>query len=160
MSSDASSKTSSFMSHYPSEQRGSFEFQRELMEISRTYRHPISPSAIISEVVVANIAGIESTRSTDSSFQLFLAPSSSNEKYTKEAQIEIEKLVRKGKKKAFSSFRGPLNIQDPILIESESPLDSLDEVIRITNDADHEYIPDPSPKPYVPTPQPKLEGII
>lgn len=74
MSSDARSKTSSPMSHFPHEQRDSTKFQRELTEISSSVRHPISLSTITSEEASVNITRIESTRCSDNFYQLFLDP--------------------------------------------------------------------------------------
>ncbi|KAK1399117.1 hypothetical protein POM88_008980 [Heracleum sosnowskyi] len=105
---------------------------------------------------------------------------------TAEAKEEIQKLLRKGKK-MFPTPGGPSSVQDPINLESDSPRSGshrmeggadneinsdddnyeepdfadgdLDEVGRKIIVTDYTYIPEPSPNPYQPTPQPELEGM-
>ncbi|KAK1379242.1 hypothetical protein POM88_025986 [Heracleum sosnowskyi] len=106
---------------------------------------------------------------------------------TVEAEEEIRKLLRKGKR-AFPAPGGPSSVQDPIDLESESLTRSgshrmeggagnennsdndnyeepdftdgdLDEVGREIIVTDYTYIPEPSPDPYQPTPQPEQEGM-
>ncbi|KAK1384679.1 hypothetical protein POM88_022414 [Heracleum sosnowskyi] len=68
----------------PPELLGSAKFQRELKEISGSSKHPLSPSTIISKEAVANIARVEATRSSDSSFQFFLDHQWSRKDFTRE----------------------------------------------------------------------------
>lgn len=77
-----SSHVSSPLSHFPPEQRGSLEFQRELNEISGTSRHPIDPNTAISGEAAANIVRIESSRrSESSSLHMHLDPDWSVEEF-------------------------------------------------------------------------------
>ena len=74
-STSRSSHVSSPLSHFPRDQRGSAEFQRELNEISGTSRHPIDPATAISEEAAVNIARVESSmHSGSSSLHLHLDP--------------------------------------------------------------------------------------
>ena len=82
MSESEATSMSSPLNHYPPEQRGSLEFQKELNEISGMTRHPINPDTAMSEEAARNIEKSEEVmRSSSSSLHLYMDPTWSHEEY-------------------------------------------------------------------------------
>ena len=71
MSKSEATSTSSPLNHFPPEQRGLLEFQKELNEMSGTTHHPINPETGVSEEAARNIDKIEEVMRSNSQ----LAPS-------------------------------------------------------------------------------------
>ncbi|KAL1824048.1 hypothetical protein ACET3Z_010826 [Daucus carota] len=182
-----SSHVSSPLSHFPRDQRGSAEFQRELNEISGTSRHPIDPATAISEEAAANIARVESSmHSGSSSLHLHLDSLWAKEDFHSLRDPE----GRKGKDIDLSdeSSDTPSNASlggayydlgssdddsdsswkegDPLpeykdeFATPEATAAELEEVTRSVDLCNYDYVPEPSDDEYVATPQPELEGAV
>ena len=82
MSESEATSTSSPLNHYPPEQCGSLEFQRELNEMSGTTRHPLDFETAMSEEAARNVEKIEDAmKSSSSSLHLYMDPAWQNEEY-------------------------------------------------------------------------------
>ena len=82
MSESEATSTSSPLNHFPPEQRGSLEFQKELNDISGTTRYPLDLKAAMSEEAARNVEKIEEVmRSSSSSLHLYMDTAWYSEEY-------------------------------------------------------------------------------